>query len=180
MRTATDDHLESKPAPRPKPRRKLLIVRLTLILIGALVFGAALFVRHVAQASLDWPTADGVITAARTVSTSGGPRGAPRTEARIEYSYTVNGGVYRNDVLSFGGNSTRFGDKPQDIVAGYREGLAVRVSYDPTNPRQSVLEPGAEASSTLLWLMISFGGACILVGVFPGLLGIRSKAPDRD
>ena len=75
----------------------------------------------------------------------------------INYNYNVNGLPYQGNNLKYGGTwsfkSTSYGycDK-------YPTGKTVKVSVDPSNPKRSVLEPGASLRSYFsVIIAIAFG-----------------------
>ena len=75
----------------------------------------------------------------------------------IKYKYTVNGLPYQGDNLKYGGTwslkstSYSYCDK-------YPAGKTVKLCVDPSNPKRSVLEPGASLRSYLFVITaIAFG-----------------------
>jgi hypothetical protein len=61
--------------------------------------------------------------------------------ARVRYRYTVDGIDYESDRIRLVEKLWR--DQRSEIVARYPEGRRVTVAYDPSDPSQAALEPGA-------------------------------------
>jgi predicted phage tail protein len=76
----------------------------------------------------------------------------------IAYSYTVKG-------RKFSDTGRRYVNDIRSIVARYPVGRIVRVTYNPSDPSQSVLEPGVNGMS---WFMLAVGLGMIALGVVFG------------
>jgi len=158
----------------------VMVFRGALVLFGMGVVGLAVWIGGVASDTRRWPTAEGVVIAAEIVRHTGGRRGVPHTEARIQYQYTVDGQSHRNDVLGFHSGSSRFGVSVQSIVAGYAVGTPVTVYHDPDNPRQSVLEPGTGGVFSPIALLALLGVLFIILGIALGpYLKMKARARAR-
>jgi hypothetical protein len=116
-----------------------------ILVLGVPLFAAILAYQgmHFCRAarSLSWPSVGGVVSksARETVYTEHGSR----TEANVEYTYTVNGRRYRNDTIAFGmlrGKLT-WGDADRRL-AEFPVGKRVTVYYDPRRPRVACLRRG--------------------------------------
>jgi Protein of unknown function (DUF3592) len=83
----------------------------------------------------------------------------------ITYSYTVQGRKFTSGRYQFGDTGRRYVNDIKNIVARYPVGRIVRVTYNPNNPSQSVLEPGVNGMS---WFMLAVGLATIALGMFFG------------
>ena len=108
--------------------------------------------------SLDWPMAEGEITRSER-------RRANSRLKRLEYRYAVAGQEYT-------GWRAAYVRVPywRPTYKLYRPGRAVAVRYDPENPAEAVLEPGAPVVGVLTdalvpLLLVGFGG----IGLFYGL-----------
>lgn len=163
-----------------KGRARLLGIAIFLFGILALGYGVQL-VRQ-AQASMDWPTAEGVIILSKTTSRHR-LRGGRLTEADIRYAFTVDGHEWRGHTVRFGqtfagGFSGR--RAAQQRVQRYPRGRSVAVHYDPADPNQSVLEPGLHWKA---WVPCGMG---LLFTVIGGMLFAVSRSmpppsfPPRD
>jgi hypothetical protein len=99
-----------------------------------------------ALACRNWPTTAGVIVSAeRAKHTAQGPRrqsGSVTYEAKLRYSYRVNGVSYEGTRVSFGDFAGTSGSSQAASarLAQYAPGRAVTVYYQPRNPDVSVLE----------------------------------------
>ena len=128
--------------------------------------------------STSWPTVNGkVISSEVKVELSGGSgtRGGSSSNryfAEISYSYTINNNIFTSNNFSYG----RFGSKNKKdarrIAKQYQRGKTVKVYYNPKQPEQAVLKPGATFAS---YLPISFGIIWTLVSCAILKAGIKPK-----
>jgi hypothetical protein len=115
------------------------------------------------KASVSWPRAQGRLLQA-------GDELLPGTNVRfggnmhveigtVEYEFSVNGKSYRGSMINVAGSAT-YGRG--HTLEKYRPGSAVEVSYDPKDPRRSMLEPGVYHDA-YSWICI--GSGILLLGV---------------
>jgi Protein of unknown function (DUF3592) len=111
-----------------------------------------------AAASANWPKAPGKIASSQTVEHQ-------RYRPSIAYTYIVEGKAYNGGTYRFGDTSYWKRKKAEAAVCAYTPGTAVLVSFNPSNPQTSVLEPGitADAWSPLEWTLPTFFVAAWLV-----------------
>jgi Protein of unknown function (DUF3592) len=89
----------------------------------------------------------------------------------IAYSYTVKGRKFSANRYQFGDTGRRYVNDIRGIVARYPVGRTVRVTYNPSDPSQSVLEPGVNGMS---WFMLAVGLGMIALGVgFGSNVGLK-------
>ena len=109
-----------------------------------------------ATASNRWPQAPGKITAAAPTAIaipSGVRHGSPSATpvAGIEYAYSVDNRHLKGNRVSFAGAPPERWGNPSTYTATllqrYGVGAQVSVRYNPQNPAESVLEPGANRSN---------------------------------
>ena len=115
-----------------------------------------------ARATGAWPSVPGVITRAEV-----GIRGVSSYYADVSYSYEAGGREFtghRIDRSNFGYSGR---DGAAQAIQGLAPGRSVAVHFDPSDPAQSVLRPGAGAQDYLLLLV-----PIIMISI--GLAGIRS------
>lgn len=118
------------------------------------------------RAALSWPTVPGQVTRSKMKThTETGRRksedGIKRSyneefyTADIEYEYLIDGVPYKGTRISAVQGGTR-ADKPhvQQTLDKYKIGQTVVVSYDPSDPSQSVLEPGSQ-EGFVVWAGLS-------------------------
>jgi len=120
-------------APRPAHRHAtanfLLFAGLALLLYGSNTL-------YTAFSSLSWPSADGKILTSQA-------RSAGNTHRNLLwYEYQVDGLRHLSGDYHVGGNSTPFRDKAIQVAKRYPVGRLVKVFYNPSDPSESVLEPG--------------------------------------
>ena len=131
--------------------------------------------REQSLASVAWPTTEGRITRselARTVSD-----GKAMYTADVGYTYDLDGRPLEGERVWFGdgyrsSNAAAF----RRVVAEYPVGRQVRVHYDPLAPENSVLEPGATWSGSLLYFAglgtLALGGILVLSCILPLVIAL--------
>lgn len=129
--------------------------------------------RDQAAASVSWPHVDGQITRSQLVRTR--DDGKTMYSVDIAYAYEVDG-------RAFEGHRAYFGDSVRGSDPGpYRReidrhpvGRTVHVHHDPTDPGESVLEPGVTWSVSFPYFLgiglATVGGLLIVSAVTPLLL----------
>ncbi len=133
----------------------------SIFLIGLVIFlGLYLFVKGArnvqwAMASVNWPTAPGVVLHSDT--TRDVTKGTRRTAASVTFStktlvqYSVNGQTYTTNILHFG-QTLGSSDKSEAALQAlrYPAGKEVAVSYNPSNPAVAAVRPGLHSAA--FWL----------------------------
>jgi hypothetical protein len=125
-----------------------------------------------AQASLNWPVAQGEVITAKVGkrfnlidlwSTILYPQGGTggRDEAIIQYKYRVGAMEYTSETISFGENETRI----ESPIQVYPAGKMVPVRFNPANPAIACLEAGG--SNLKNYSLFGFG---LLLTLFIWLL----------
>jgi Protein of unknown function (DUF3592) len=134
-----------------------------VLVISGSISGYFLFQKCLsARATGAWPSVSGLITKAEV-----GTRGVSSYYADVSYSYEVGGREFtghRIDRSNFGYSAR---DGAEQAIQGLAPGQWVAVHFDPSDPAQSVLRPGAGAQDYLLLLVP-------ILSLFIGLAGIRS------
>ena len=120
------------------PAPSLLIALSVFCIIGAIVAGgiSAADILN-GRASRSWPSVTGTVVSSQIRN------GSKRTyHADVSYQYAVHGIPYVRDRIVFG----QYGSTDKSIAAAwvqkYPLGASVQVSYAPSDPSRSVLEPG--------------------------------------
>jgi hypothetical protein len=119
-----------------------------------------------AYRSASWPTAPATVTFARIRVQRGRH---PSYSPDVHYRYALAGRTYEASRVAFGslaGSRSR----AAAIVARYPEGSIVAASYDPHDPRRSVLQPGPNPG---IWWMPGFGAFFALAGILVGCAPAR-------
>jgi hypothetical protein len=141
--------------------------------IGVALFAVGLKDVWRAARSRRWPTAPGKVISAEEVQherklpeeAGGGTR--IHYDALVNYEYTVGKVLIGSTVLRMGLTETSSEARAQKILARYAPGQALQVSYNPQDPTESVLEPGASpvnfvrAGMGLIFLVIAFSAQLI-------------------
>lgn len=128
----------------------------TLFVLGGLVFGVHGYtVYQNGVASENWPTAEGTVIQSeikkseRTTGTGSSKRTEVRHIPQVAYTYTVDGQSYRSSRITFGAiNALNAGA----TVNRYPKGKSIEVFYDPKNPDEAVLQPGAQTTSSIFFM----------------------------
>ncbi|MGC9353749.1 MAG: DUF3592 domain-containing protein [Mariniphaga sp.] len=116
--------------------------------------------------SKEWPATEGTITHSEVDNWL--KEGKSQYEARISYSYEVDGKkynstrIYSNGSYS-GGNIT----KAKELADKYPSGKTVDVYYDPELPESAALKPGVSGNDILmaaLPLLFLLAGLAVLIG----------------
>jgi len=153
---------------RRTPKNNIKMLGLIFTLTGALVFYFFGFPPlKYGYESKSWPKTSGIITQSEVNSWM--KDGNSQYEARLNYSYTVNGKKYNSSKLNTGGTySGSSMSKAKELVAEYPTGKTVDVYHDPEVPDSAALKPGipgkdiAVATFSLLFFFI---GLFVLLGI---------------
>jgi len=161
--------------------KRLLDKLFSWLLMLGLTFGGAysaywgITQESLARASSKWPSVTGKIISsyievARGKSTSYTPK--------VQYQYRLNGAVFENDQIYFGGPSSNKNDAAE-TTAKYPIGEAVTVYYKPEAPETSCLEPGKYRHISAIFVVIGFMyfsiGFAMLIGYFVVFAGRSAK-----
>ena len=156
-----------------------LVVGLAFIGAGLISIAAVIQQAHDGSASLQWPTAVGVVEQASL--DRGWTHGGERTYSpHIVYRYAVMGREYSSDQITVGSSGTpRPGETgrqlAESILAQYPVGASIPVYYDPGAPARAVLEPGSvRGNGGTLGLAISV--LMTLLGILVLLVCARAPA----
>ena len=131
------------------------IITLLLFIIagcGVTIWGWTILSRS--KKTAQWPSVEGVIEQSQPSS------GADDLLPHIVYSYAVSGRSYRSTV------EFPSGTNPTEILAAsyvkkYPAGAKIRIYYNPLQPDQATLEPGAARDD---WLIFVLGLAATIIG----------------
>lgn len=159
------------------PRLAVVVLAVVFTLVGAAVTAWGVVDYRRAQASRNWPTANGRVQYA-TVETrsSRNDSGTSSTtfQARIIYGYEIGGQTLRSERVSFGEVSTSDPADAEEIVARYQPGTTVTVYYDPQNPELAVLEPGVSLGN---YLLLGIGSVFFVAGLMLSAVAVLVRWP---
>lgn len=133
--------------------------------------------RDRAVASAAWPVTDGRIN--RSELERFKDRGKTMYTADVVYEYALDGKTFRGDRVWFG-DSARSSDQGvwRRAVERYPKGKVVQVHYDPADPAECVLEPGATWSGSIVYLIglgfLAIGGLILLSALLPLLFAVAA------
>jgi hypothetical protein len=122
--------------------------------LGILFIGFGIRNHSLGKQSESWPTVQGTF-----VSESSSMRKKKRIH--IFYEYQIKGVSYKNSRVNFQDDK----DSKRKIRDKYKVGDTLTVHYDPNNPEESVLAPGATTGSLIIKILGGF--FCFsLAGIF--------------
>jgi len=157
-----------------------LVVGSVLAAVGfAVAFWLGKPVRDQAAASAAWPSTEGRITRSRLDRSHRG--GSTSVTADIGYEYAVAGAAHEGFRVWIGDDySSSPGREFRAAVGRYPDGARVTVFYDPADPAESVLEPGATWSGSIVFLVglgvLAIGSLITLTSLVPMLLVLLAVA----
>lgn len=108
-----------------------------------------------------WPSVTGTIVSCDLESNT--DEDGTTYEVTVNYSYTVAGREFTNDVLAFGYSGSSGYEAHQEILDKLKTAKTVDVRYDPSNPETSVLSFGFHRSIqftlafAITWLLFVIG-----------------------
>ena len=124
--------------------------------------------RKKAQASLQWPVAQGSVISSTVVQHQDYDEDDHRTstsyEPQVQYRFSVGGQEFLGKKIAFGAN--RFDmRRAQGMADQYPSGSAVNVHYNPDNPNEAVLQTKAAGGTVfmvvgIVFLVIGLAGCC--------------------
>jgi hypothetical protein len=142
------------------------------------VWGTQQWIRF--QPSLKWPTVPGVILESKYVS-----RGEQFTEAslaisggnhiyraKVLYRYTVDGREYVSSQIRLSSSDLSGGSgHPRQFVDEHPVGTSVLVYYEPGNPQNAVLIPGADKTMDRVAIIAGVAAAAMSVFAYYQVVG---------
>lgn len=119
-----------------------------------------------AKNSTSWPTTQGMIINSQIITENSDNSISYRPS--IEYLYKVGDETYRNNTIFFGdGGGNGFRSYSEHYVNKYYLNRSVRVSYDSKKPNISVLEPGTQKNTYVLFVV---GCGFVFMGIWAWLI----------
>jgi hypothetical protein len=159
------------------PGKKFFFSRMfpfIFVVVGASVsfFGVRGLVR--AKASLDWPSIQGKVveSSVERQRSSGSNGGSTTYQAEILYEFIVDGTTFNGDRVAYGDYGSSNPSHARRIVNRYPKGKSVIVYYMPSNPEESLLEPGVKGQSFFLlgFGLIFFTAGSLMVVFLPRVM----------
>jgi len=89
----------------------------------------------------------------------------------LRYSYEIDGRKYRGDRYALWGSMQANEDEVRAYANDHPSGEAVTVFYDPQNPAEAVLQPGADKDGGEAFLTL--GGFAMVIGSGSLYIGLR-------
>ncbi|KAA0258296.1 MAG: DUF3592 domain-containing protein [Chloroflexi bacterium] len=124
------------------------MILLIAVPLGLFIIAKTLFEINNGNASRKWSTTQGVVTHSGEFTTHRVSDGIMRksTSSFFQYEYTVNGEKQIGTRIFFGDTFISLFSflAAKGAIEKYKEGQTVTVYYNPSNPQNSVLEPGAK------------------------------------
>ena len=119
-----------------------------------------------ARRSRSWPQAQGTVTGheLRRPLVNGQGIATPR----VQYEYSCDGTLYRNDEIMFGGHAPYGSALAQGVLDGYPVGSTVAVIHDPKNPQRSALIAKATLAAPLGYGLPFLAAGLLFLSVWAG------------
>jgi hypothetical protein len=126
--------------------------------------------RNKVDESQGWPTTLGQVlhnSVAESVATSDDDVTTYHPE--ITYSYKVNGQDYEGNRIMIGAVPSGTQKSARDVTVRYPPGASVTVYYNPTNPREAILERKSKSASAsmiigIVFIVLSIVTFCVMAG----------------
>ena len=116
----------------------------------------------------------GYVTHSEVTTDNSGDDG-PTHGVDIRYHYEANGRAFEGDRFRYGAGSSSDSDWANRAVNQNREGAEITVYYNPSNPSESVLSPGVDASNLMMLLFMTPFNAVMFGFWFAGAVMLRAK-----
>jgi hypothetical protein len=144
-------------------RKVLTCIILIVLGTGFCIWGWRIIVN--ARASGTWPHVVGTIMHAsvRTTDSQSNGKTTRMYSADIRYRYQVSGKTYVSGQVSLSDHSSSSSSGMKKLIWRYPAGKSVSVYYNPTDPKDALLEPGTVFIS---YIPFAFGIISILAGLF--------------
>jgi len=117
--------------------------------------------------SMEWPTVIAVVQSNEIRVRL--HRGDSFFIPRIRYRYSIHGVAFSGSALSFARREPSFRDRTgaEYVLLSYPTGSELKVHYNPSNPEESVVNPGlSDEQRVLVWMscvLMLFFSSCILI-----------------
>jgi hypothetical protein len=142
---------------------------------GAVSLGYAFYMHERAWRARSWPSVEATIkhVSIKHAGSSTTNDSGSQTEwflPIVEFSYTVRGRTYSGARMFVGETASMAHESALALVKPYREGMKVRVHYDPAIPSYAVLNPLAHTGAMAVygWLGAFLLAVFVWVGLFWG------------
>jgi hypothetical protein len=144
-----------------------LPIALAVLALGTLVLAISLIRVYKFRASKTWISTTGKIISSEMETRRGGRRRSITYHAAIVYDYSVEGTKYSGNRICFGDYGSSDANHARQILNRYPAGMQVSVYYNPSKPKDAVLE---RRLSWTVYLALIVGFAVSALGI---LLAIR-------
>ena len=128
---------------------------------GLVIFGGSEV--HRVSKTKSWPAADGVLDICQVQDVSGSRRG-PSFRLRIAYHFEVAGKPFHGDRLTPLGAPHESERDATKRALTHPPGRPCRVFYNPADPKENCLEPGATGRA---WMWVCMGVVMLVLGSLP-------------
>lgn len=161
---------QQTPAKQLTPRQALFIMPIFAIvgILLAVLWGIP--TARNATKSQQWPSVEGSITLSEMGTNYDSDDDSVTYSAKVLYTYSAGGTERTGSTVAFGDYGSSDPTHAGGIVNRYPAGSKVLVYYDPNNPSNSVLEPGATWSS---FVGVIAGIVFLAIGIFGFVISLR-------
>ena len=128
---------------------------------GALYYGGRSII--MGAASSKWPSIEGTVKKCEPVRSSSMKKNSTAVvyHAKVYYAFSIDGRTYTGNRYSYGEPTQGSYSSAERARRQFPEGDAIKVYYDPDDPRESVLQAGINWSKSVGWMFVG----TILVGI---------------
>lgn len=143
----------------PPLKSVIPVFLLFLSMLGAWLTYSAIGTIKALQ-TLGWPHTSGIVllTEVKRIPSSKGPS---KFSPVINYTFKVDSVEYSSDRFSSTG-ARGTSEWANDVVGEYWVNSAIKVFYNPRNPKESVIDPGLQSDNYWMTILSSFFFAVVL------------------
>ncbi|MCB0825926.1 MAG: DUF3592 domain-containing protein [Armatimonadetes bacterium] len=160
--------------PSPKPQKRKLWIPIFLLIGLAFWIGGGIVTYNAAKTSR-WPSVMGTIIAGPSYSERPSGKSSRAWDVSIYYFYIVDGKTYEGSRISIPERSYTTIEEAKSVNEVHNNNPAIKVYYNPSNPKEAVLRPGVMGEYVVA---ILFGGGLFFVPAFIVLM--RNKKVNRQ
>lgn len=146
-------------------------------LIGVMLVAVYSFAAWQGSRARNWTTVAATVLESRVIETRQIRSTSPAYRPEVVYSYEVDGVAYRGSRVDFAGSTTTDRQWVETTLRlRYEPGSRVTVHVNPSNPAESVIEPGTPAKALIL---TGLGLVFVIIAVWQLLALARDWHGDR-
>jgi hypothetical protein len=130
-----------------------------MLLLGWFAYSAIGFTKAIMTKS--WPSTGGTVISS-DIKRGTSSKGSPKYSLDINYTYKIGNEEFQSNRYS-STNARGTSQWAREEITRYPANSAVKVYYNPENPKESVLEPGLHSDDYWMTLISSIGFVLVLL-----------------